>query len=134
MCAKSKKSAKAIDRPFSSKLLQQAKCIADKYQIVLACEEGHWYGRSLELSNVFGDGDTAEQCINDTREALYGAVACMLEQELKPPAPARIGRRTHQVNIRVTAEEKLLLETAAKRKGYTGLSDFIRASVIETTR
>jgi uncharacterized protein (DUF1778 family) len=39
-----------------------------------------------------------------------------------------------QVNVRVTAEEKALLEATARRKGYSGLSDFIRAAALESTR
>lgn len=48
--------------------------------------------------------------------------------------PATTGRRTEQVNVRLTADEKLLLEASAQRKGYSGLSDFIRAVAIEATR
>jgi uncharacterized protein (DUF1778 family) len=42
--------------------------------------------------------------------------------------------RTAQVNVRLTAEEKALLESTAKRKCYSGLSDFIRAAAIELAR
>jgi uncharacterized protein (DUF1778 family) len=34
------------------------------------------------------------------------------------------------VNLRLSAEEKLRLETAAQRKGFRGLSDFIRAAAL----
>ena len=58
------------------------------------------------------------------REALCVAVATMLEQERTPPlAP---NKRSAQVNVRLTVEEKLLLEETAKREGFKGLSDFIR--------
>ena len=134
MSGKSRESAKAIDRPFSPDVLKQAKQIANRYQVILSCEEGHWYGRGLELPNVFGDGKTASRCVEDTREALCGAVATMLEQGPKPPAPAREGTRTQQVNVRLTAEEKAMLETTAKRKGFKGLSDFLRAAAMESVR
>jgi predicted RNase H-like HicB family nuclease len=134
MSVKSKTSASAIDRPFSPAVLQQAKRIAEAYQVVLRCEEGRWYGRGLELPHVFGDGKTANGCLDDTREALCGAVAYMLEQGQRPPAPARVGTRTQQVNVRLSAEEKALLEATAKRKGYSGLSDFIRAAAIESAK
>jgi predicted RNase H-like HicB family nuclease len=134
MSDKSKKSAKAIDRPFSLEVLKEAKQIAAEYQVIVHCEAGHWYGRSLELSHVFGDGKTADQCIRDTQEALCGAVACMLEQGRKPPTPAREGTRTQQVNVRLTAEEKVMLETTAKRKGFKGLSDFLRAAALDTVQ
>jgi predicted RNase H-like HicB family nuclease len=134
MSGKSKESAKSIDRPFSPNVLKEAKGIAQRYQVILSCEEGHWYGRGLELPNVFGDGKTANQCIENTWEALCGAVAYLLEQGQKPPAPAREGTRTQQVNVRLTAEEKVMLETTAKRKGFKGLSDFIRAAAMESVR
>jgi predicted RNase H-like HicB family nuclease len=131
MSDKSKESAKAIDRPFSAQVLKEARRIAAEYQIIVHCEAGHWYGRSLELPHVFGDGKTVEQCIQDAQEALCGAVACMLEQGQMPPAPAREGTRTQQVNVRLTAEEKAVLETTAKHKGFKGLSDFLRAAALD---
>jgi len=70
----------------------------------------------------------------DTRKALTATVATLLEQDERPPTPAMIGRRTQQVNVRLTAEERLLLDAVAKRKGYSGMSDFIRAVAVEATR
>ena len=83
---------------------------------------------------VFGDGATVEACVKDTREAFMVAAATLLELGERPPAPASAGLRTEQVNVRLTAEEKLLLEASAKRKGFSGLSDFIRAVAVEATR
>jgi predicted RNase H-like HicB family nuclease len=102
-----------------------------EYQVILNCEEGHWYGRGLELPHVYGDGETPERCIASTREALTAAVAYMLEQGQAPPTPAKQGKRTTQVNVRLTAEEKVILEGTARRKGFEGLSDFIRAAAME---
>ena len=64
----------------------------------------------------------------DTREAMIGVVAYMLEQGQRPPEPAREGNRSVQINIRVTPEEKAVLES--RSKGFRGLSDFIRVSVL----
>ena len=58
----------------------------------------------------------------------------MLEEGQKPPRPAREGKRTQQVNVRLTAEEKAMLEGTAKRNGFHGLSDFLRAAAIEAAR
>jgi predicted RNase H-like HicB family nuclease len=131
MSVRSKESAKAIDRPIATETLRQAEKIADRYQVVLHCDEGHWYGRGLELPNVFGDGKTVGRCIAETRTALCGAVAWMLEEGRKPPHPARETTRTRQVNVRLTAEEKLVLESTAKRRGFKGLGDFLRAAALE---
>jgi predicted RNase H-like HicB family nuclease len=134
MSARSKKSAKAIDRLFDAATMAKAKNIAGQYQVILSFEDRHWYGRGLELPGIHGDGRTVNQCVENTREALTGCVAYLLEEGERPPVPAREGTRTAQVNVRLTAEEKALLETTAKRKGYSGLSDFIRAAAIEVAK
>lgn len=141
MCAKLRKSSakpkvtsKAkLDRPFAAGLLKQAKAAAARYQIILQFEDGAWYGRGLEMPQVFGDGATPEACIKNTREALTAAVAYLMESGQRVPAPAESGRRDEQVNIRLTTEEKLRLETSAKNRGFSGLSDFIRAVAVEAT-
>jgi predicted RNase H-like HicB family nuclease len=105
-----------------------------EYQIVLTSDDGRWYGRGLELPLVFGDGKTPEKCVESTREALGAAVAYFIEQGQLPPAPANSGKRTTQVNVRLTAEEKAILEGAARRKGFEGMSDFLRAAAMESAR
>lgn len=132
--SKSRNSAKGIKRPFTAADLAEGRRLAEQYQVVVSSDEGHWYGRGLELPHVFGDGPSVEACIDNTREALAGAVAHLIETGGRPPASAKTGRRTEQVNVRLTVEEKLLLETSAKRDGFEGLSDFIRAAAIVATR
>jgi len=134
MSAKSKKSAKAIDRPFDARTMAKAVKVAEQYQVILAFEDGHWYGRGLELPNIHGDGKTVGQCVENTREAFAGWVAYLLEEGQRPPTPAREGTRTAQVNVRLTSEEKVLLEATAKRKGFSGLSDFVRAAAMELAK
>jgi predicted RNase H-like HicB family nuclease len=134
MSVKSKKPAKTIDRPFDHSIMSKAEKIARQYQVILNCEDEHWYGRGLELPAIFGDGKTVEQCVKNTREAFAGWVAYLLEDGQRPPTPAREGSRTAQVNVRLTAEEKVFLEATAKRKGFTGLSDFVRAAAMEIAK
>jgi predicted RNase H-like HicB family nuclease len=134
MSAKSKRSAKAIDRPFDAPVMAKAVKLAKQYQVIVAFEDGHWYGRGLELPNIHGDGKTVGQCVDNTREAFCGWVAYLLEEGQRPPSPAREGTRTAQVNVRLTSEEKVLLEATAKRKGFSGLSDFVRAAAIESAK
>jgi predicted RNase H-like HicB family nuclease len=134
MSAKSKKPAKAIDRPFDADTMAKAVKVAQQYQVILAFEDGHWYGRGLELTSIHGDGKTVSQCVENTREAFAGWVAYLLENGQRPPTPAREGSRTAQVNVRLTSEEKVLLEATAKRKGFSGLSDFIRAAAMELAK
>jgi len=126
--------AKPIDRPFDAQVWAKAVKYAEQYQVILAFEDGHWYGRGLELPNIHGEGRTAGRGVENTREAFAGWVAYLLEEGRRPPTPARGGTRTAQVNVRLTSEEKMLLEATAKRKGFSGLSDFVRAAALELAK
>jgi predicted RNase H-like HicB family nuclease len=126
----SKTPAKALDRPFAPEILQRARPIAQRYQIVLELEDEWWYGHGLEMPNVNGDGRTPEAAVADTREALVAVVAYMLEEGQRPPTPANEGHREEQVNIRLTAEERTLLESRSRARGFRGLSDYVRATAL----
>jgi len=130
MSVKLKNSDKKMDRPFTREVITKAKVLACQYQIILDPEDGVWYGRGLELPNVFGGGRTEHQCVTNTREALTAAIATMTEAGQTPPAPAKQGVRSMQVNIRLTPEEKVLLEASAKSKGFRGISDLMRAAAL----
>jgi predicted RNase H-like HicB family nuclease len=134
MSVKLKKSSKAIDRPFPAELLRKARIVAESYQIILHEEDGEYYGRAVEMPNVMNDGKTPDQCVKATREILTTAIAYMLESGRVPPPAATENKRTEQINVRVTAEEKLLLEEAARIKGFRGLSDFLRSASLQTAR
>lgn len=117
-------------RPFDPAILEEAGRIAARYQIVLEQEDDWWYGHGLELPTTYGDGATAEAAVASTREGLIATTAWMLERGERPPLPAGEGRRTEQVNIRLTAEERLRLENRSKAEGFRGLSDYVRAAVL----
>ena len=121
---------KAIDRPFDKSILARARAIVDQYKIIVEFEDGEWYGHGLEFPTAYGDGKTVQAAVADTREALVTGVAYMLEEGQTPPPPAREGNRSVQVNVRLTPEEKAILESKAKVKGFRGLSDFVRATVL----
>jgi len=123
-----------LDRALAPAVAKAARKAVSEYQIVLESEDSHWYGRGLELPHVYGDGPTPQRCSAVTREAMETAVAYMVEQGQLPPTPARQGKRTTQVNVRLTADEKAVLEGTARRKGFEGLSDFIRAAALESVR
>ena len=134
MSAKSKNfRAKAVDRPFDKAILAKARRIADQYQIVLKFEDDEWYGHGLELPGARGDGKTAAAAVADTRDALATMVAYMIEEGQAIPTPASEGNRSVQINIRVTPEEKAMLESRSRSKGFKGLSDFVRAAVLVET-
>jgi predicted RNase H-like HicB family nuclease len=122
-----KKRANDIRRPFDPKLLARARRIAATYQVVMWTEDGEYFGRGVELPMTFGDGPTADECMQKTREALTVTVAYMIEQGEAPPAPASEASSTEEISLRVTAEEKLRLETLAAQRGFKGVADYLRA-------
>jgi len=134
MPGKLKNSRKAIDRPFEAKLLEQAKQIAAGYQIIIQFQDGEYYGRGLELPYVMNDGRTPDACVAATRESMAIAIAHMLETGEKPPAPASDHKRSEQINIRLTTEEKLLLDEAARSRGFKGIGDFVRSTSLASIR
>jgi predicted RNase H-like HicB family nuclease len=127
----SRRTNSSLRDSFRSDIWKNAIQLAQQYQIILESEAGHWHGRGLELPHVFGDGSTPQACIKSTRQALAAAVAYLMERRRKPPSPARNGRRTQQVNVRLTAEEKAMLESIARGKGFQGLSDYLRSAALQ---
>lgn len=133
--AKQKASDLAIDRPFDPRILKRAAGIASQYRIVLEPDDDLGFvGSSIELPNVWGDGKTPDACVRETREALISVIATMLERNERPPLPTREELRDQQVNIRVTAREKFVMEEAARSKGFRGISDFVRSTTLSNLR
>ncbi len=122
-------------RPVDPSHLARARRIAAEYSLVLEPQDdGAYLGRSIELPHCLGQGVTIEACVESTRQVLEATVATMLEAGLRPPAPARQRMRTEQVNIRLTQEEKLVLEQAASIKGFQNLSSYIRSVALAEAR
>lgn len=124
MSEKSKNSKSLRLKP---RYVARARPIAERYRMVIWFEDGEYYGRGVELPFAFGDGKTLEQCAQNTREAFVATVASLLQDGFTPPAPAGEGRRDQQINIRLTSDERLLLETKARQSGAAGISEYIRA-------
>lgn len=131
---KSKRREAALDRRFDPVIEKRARQIAQRYRLVLEPDpEVGFIGRGLEMPTVFADGPTADECVRAAREALTAAVATMLEMGLRPPAPAAKGARQSQINVRLTAEERMILEDSARRAGFRGISDYVRAAALSHT-
>jgi predicted RNase H-like HicB family nuclease len=125
----------ALDRPFDPAVWARAGRVAERYGfLVQPNEEVGFLARGLEMPNVFADGATAEDCVRSIREALTVATATMIEQGESPPSPADESVRREQINVRVTPEEKLRLEEAARSKGFRGISDFVRSTSLSSIR
>lgn len=105
--------------------------MAGQYGLVIAADPDVGYlGRTIEMGMVMGHGRTVESCATATLDATTIAIATMLESGQSPPAPAREGKRDQQINIRLTAEEKLRLESLAARDGFRSISDYVRSAAL----
>lgn len=136
--SKNEAKSKKLTKPFKESIVRKAKELVADYRIILERHDRLGFiGCSVELPTVFVDAKTPEECYKATEEALMVAVATMIECGQRPPQPASARRRTEQVNVRLTAEEKLLFANAAMNLGFKGVSDFIRNSALDrvlTTR
>jgi predicted RNase H-like HicB family nuclease len=131
--SKSGAKSEVLNKPFKESILRKAKKIAADYRIILERNERLGFiGSSVEIPTVFADAKTPEKCYRATQEALMVAVATMIECGQRPPQPASMGLRTEQVNVRLTAEEKLLFTNAATNLGFKGISDFIRSTALNS--
>jgi predicted RNase H-like HicB family nuclease len=118
--------------PFDPSILRKAREIACDYRLTIEKSDRLGYiGSSIEMPTVFADGDTPDKCYKATQEALSVAVAAILEAGQTPPQPAGFMKRSTQVNIRLTHEEKSMIAAAAARSGFKGLADFIRTTVLD---
>lgn len=118
--------------PFRPSVLEKAREIASGYKLTIEKSDRLGYiGSSVELPTVFADGDTPERCYEATQQALSVAVAAMLEAGQTPPQPAAFMKRTTQVNVRLTQEEKAMIANAATRAGFKGMADYIRTTVLD---
>lgn len=129
-----KRAAAATDpaRPFDPDTVALARTVADRYQLVLWQEDGEWYGRGLELPGIMADGATPDACVRELREALVYGVATLMElgEPVPSPASASEGKRTEQVNVRLTTAERVELEAATRAVGFPTVSDFVRAAAV----
>jgi len=105
--------------------------MASDYRIILEKNDRLGFiGSSVELPTVFADAKTLDKCYKATQEALMVAVATMIECGQRPPQPSSANKRTEQVNVRLTSEEKILLTNAASSLGFKGISDFLRNAAL----
>ena len=118
-----------LNKEFDTKILIKAKKITEKYEIILTQDDGEWYGNSIEMPNIFGDGKTPKECKKNTKEAITTVIAYLLEQKEIIPTPTNKEKRTEQINISLTYEEKNNLSAKASSHGYKNIADYIRAEV-----
>ena len=129
--AKADKAPRDLKKALNPAIIKRARKLAADYSVVLEPHDRLGYvGRGVEMPTVFADGKTEARCLSAMREALTAAIATMLASRQMPPSPSRQQRREAQVNVRLTADERLLLEETARRNHFRGLSDFMRAAAL----
>ena len=116
--------------PFDADIQAAAEKIVDAYDIVLRREDDQWVGHALEYPEALGVGKTVQQCMEATRESLIAGVGTMLEMGDTPPVAARQNVRSEQVNLRLTPEEKALIESRSRAKGFRGVADYVRTAIL----
>jgi len=129
--SKNKGRTEKLAAPFNKSLFDRAKTIVADYRITIEKHDRLGFvGSALELPTVFADAKTPEDCYEATQAALAVAVATMIESGQRPPEPVSAHKRSFQVNVRLTAEEKVLLSNAASNSGFRGISDFVRSTAL----
>ena len=114
------------NRPFEKEILKRAAEIAAEYQLILGTEDGEFTARGLEYSSALGIGKSEAEAIKVCREVLTTLVAYHLEKGEKFSMPSKQNLRNEQISLKVSAEEKVRIEAAAKLKGFRGVGDYLR--------
>ena len=120
--------AKDPARPIDPADLKRARDIAKRYSSVLTYDDGSFAMRCVESPSVVAFGDTPQEAMADYQGCLEIALVYKIEEGEDIPLPTNDDQRTQQVNIRLTAMEKLRLEAVSKQQGFRSLSDFMRAA------
>ena len=84
------------------------------------------------MPGVLADGKTQVACLADLMFALETTLADMIKDGERLPSPSTPRQRREQINIRLTAEEKENLVEECMRRGFKGLSDFVRNVALES--
>lgn len=114
-----------------SALLARARKVVEHYRLLIEPRpDGGFSGSAVELPLTLGRGETEIDCIRDTRAALVRTVVSYLQDGNDPPAPASDHRREVQMNIRLTADERLRIEERARVAGYRSVSDYMRRAAL----
>jgi len=110
----------------------EAKEHASRYRLLIEkTEKGRYIGSAFEMPSVVIGANSEAECLRLTRRALALAVQTMIDRGKQPPAASSDNKRHEQVNVRLTAMEKMRLEEASRRQGFRGLSDYIRNKALE---
>lgn len=136
--AKRRKSAIAKGLPEDA--MSDAEVLARWYQRVLwqipsdVRRSGRllWRCKTVELELV-SVADTPEEALEESLLQSALVIVEMRQDGIPPPEPLAGLPRDQQVNIRLTAEERLTLESLANREGFRSVSDYVRSAALGRT-
>lgn len=119
---------------FDATVLERARALANQYRIQLRQLKkkggANYVAHALEVPTARAAAYTPDDAVAEVRRQAVLIVAEMMDEGRKPPFPAGDARRSEQVNVRLTMEEKMMLEDCARQEGFRGLSDYVRAAVV----
>lgn len=112
-------------------LMAEAQCVIDQEMdfFILPLQTGGFTGFALQLPNVLANGPTRESCIAALRELLLVEVGHRLSRDLPVPGHNRTEDAT--INLRLPAEQKVILQRLAQARGV-GLSELLRDALQRT--
>jgi predicted RNase H-like HicB family nuclease len=115
-------------------VIERAKQLAQDYAVIIERDPDDGFrGQCVELPGAMGDGASADACVASVRESIVALLATLLERKELIPPPRSAGKRTEMVNVRLSPDEKRRLERAARLKGMSGVSDFVRAAALQAS-
>ena len=140
MSRNSVKSSKGRAKPLRNKGISEVSRkkaieLASHYGIVIRPQEPAGYvGTVLEYPTIFSTGKTQTDCMRSTLNALEAGLASLIDEGVTLREPFGARSRTEQMNIRLDAEEKLLLRETALARGFRSASDYVRAIALTDAR
>lgn len=72
------------NRPFDSKVIEQAAALAARYEIQIRHDQDGYTGTVAELPSVLGHGPSHDAALAATRDLLKWAIAYLIETDRTP--------------------------------------------------
>lgn len=115
----------------TSDVRKRATNLVQQYSIVMTTSVDNLYHvRFAEFAEISVSGTDIETCIVNLRDAGVTHVLQLLRDDKNVPRPLQNLTRREQVNVRLTSEEKVVIASAARKRGKR-ISDYMRARALD---
>ena len=112
-------------------LLSKARGFALRYRIILTpTDDGSFIANAMELPGIIIQEATLTKVVEELHNVLIEVIVRLLREGNAPPQPTA-GRRLEQVNVKLSLEERSLMESAARARGNRGVADYLRQLGLE---